>query len=80
MCGVGEKCMCPHVPERNKVSNNTADRRPVDPTPIIQLKVMTTDGEDVTPVDPRSEKALRRSPGANGTQLFMQSRLSLRSI
>nr|XP_018998932.1 uncharacterized protein I203_08530 [Kwoniella mangroviensis CBS 8507]OCF62393.1 hypothetical protein I203_08530 [Kwoniella mangroviensis CBS 8507] len=57
MCGVGEK----------------SDRRPVDPTPIIQLKVMDENGEDITPTDPRSRTSLRRpSPGPNG-MTFMQN-------
>ncbi|WWC87407.1 uncharacterized protein L201_002296 [Kwoniella dendrophila CBS 6074] len=57
MCGVGEK----------------SDRRPVDPTPIIQLKVMDENGEDITPTDPRTRTSLRRpSPGPNG-MAFMQN-------
>nr|ODN85937.1 hypothetical protein L203_04436 [Cryptococcus depauperatus CBS 7841] len=46
MCGVGDK----------------SDRRPVDPTPIIQLKVIDHNGEDVTPVDPRVQPHLRKPP------------------
>ncbi|OCF33977.1 hypothetical protein I316_04323 [Kwoniella heveanensis BCC8398] len=57
MCGVGEK----------------SDRRPVDPTPIIQLKVIDGDGEDITPTDPRARSSLHRpSPGPNG-MTFMQN-------
>nr|XP_019047741.1 hypothetical protein I302_04358 [Kwoniella bestiolae CBS 10118]OCF26671.1 hypothetical protein I302_04358 [Kwoniella bestiolae CBS 10118] len=57
MCGVGEK----------------SDRRPVDPTPIIQLKVIDENGEDITSTDPRSRTPLRRpSPGPNG-MTFMQN-------
>ncbi|WVQ97514.1 hypothetical protein IAU59_004628 [Kwoniella sp. CBS 9459] len=57
MCGVGEK----------------SDRRPVDPTPIIQLKVIDGNGEDITPTDPRARNSLRRSsPGPNG-MTFMQN-------
>ncbi|WWC58933.1 uncharacterized protein I303_101478 [Kwoniella dejecticola CBS 10117] len=57
MCGVGEK----------------SDRRPIDPTPIIQLKVIDENGEDITPTDPRSRTPLRRpSPGSAG-MTFMQN-------
>ncbi|WRT65259.1 uncharacterized protein IL334_002202 [Kwoniella shivajii] len=59
MCGVGEK----------------SDRRPVDPTPIIQLKVIDGNGEDITPTDPRSRNSLTRpspGPGPNG-MTFMQN-------
>jgi hypothetical protein len=55
MCGVGDK----------------SDRRPVDPTPIIQLKVI--DGNAETAPQGGSKKKLRRpEPGSNG-MTFMQS-------
>lgn len=69
-----------YVAELCARSDIAADRRPVDPTPIIQLKVKTSEGEDVTPVDPRTHTThdtkglMRPGPSANG-MLFMQSRL-----
>ncbi|WWD21855.1 hypothetical protein CI109_106343 [Kwoniella shandongensis] len=56
MCGVGEK----------------SDRRPVDPTPIIQLKVIDGNGDDITPADDRSRSLRRPSPGPAGMS-FMQN-------
>lgn len=56
MCGVGDK----------------SDRRPVDPTPIVQLKVIDKNGDDAM-VDGGSRKKLRHpEPGPNG-MTFMQS-------
>ncbi|RXK39850.1 hypothetical protein M231_02907 [Tremella mesenterica] len=63
MCGVGDK----------------SDRRPVDPTPIIQLKVIDKNGDDITHVDPRTRddeagrKALRRPDPGPGGMTFMQN-------
>ncbi|KAK8846536.1 hypothetical protein IAR55_005622 [Kwoniella newhampshirensis] len=56
MCGVGEK----------------SDRRPVDPTPIIQLKVIDGNGDDVTPGDEGSRSLCRPNPGPN-EMTFMQN-------
>ncbi|GMK57691.1 hypothetical protein CspeluHIS016_0405250 [Cutaneotrichosporon spelunceum] len=50
MCGVGEK----------------SDRRPVDPTPIIQLKVKTDKGEEITPMG-------NDGKGRSNGQLYMQN-------
>lgn len=72
MCGVGEKCEC-DAPRQGFLTPPTADRRPVDPTPIVQLEVITSDGEKVTPVGPRSRESTA-SRGANGEgTMYMQS-------
>jgi len=50
-----------------------ADRRPVDPTPIIQLKVMDPNGDDIV-ADESDESELRRpDPGPHG-MTYMQSK------
>jgi hypothetical protein len=53
---------------------SSADRRPVDPTPIVQLKVTSKAGDDLTSDSKGDgEKSLRRpEPGPNGAS-FMQS-------
>ncbi|ORY24133.1 velvet factor-domain-containing protein [Naematelia encephala] len=60
MCGVGEK----------------SDRRPVDPTPIIQLKVIDRNGEDVKSANisdrDDSKRKLRRPEPVQGMS-FMQN-------
>ncbi|ODO01747.1 hypothetical protein I350_06576 [Cryptococcus amylolentus CBS 6273] len=56
MCGVGDK----------------SDRRPVDPTPIIQLKIIDQHGSDITPTDPRHNILRRPEPGPDG-MTFMQN-------
>lgn len=69
MCGVGEKCKCA-VPSGDSFP---ADRRPVDPTPIIQLKVMDPNGDDIV-ADESDESELRRpDPGPHG-MTYMQSK------
>jgi len=70
MCGVGEKCTSLCRAKRTKLTS--ADRRPVDPTPIIQLKVIDGNGEANNDT-PDSSKGLRRpEPGPNG-MTYMQS-------
>lgn len=57
----------------DKGPDTLADRRPVDPTPIVQLEVITSDGENVTPVGPRSrESTAPRGANGDGT-MYMQS-------
>lgn len=72
MCGVGEKCKSENQMTRI-FPDPAADRRPVDPTPIVQLEVITSDGEKVTPVGPRSrESTAPRGANGDGT-MYMQS-------
>lgn len=74
MCGVGEKCKSD---TDDKGPDPTADRRPVDPTPIVQLEVVTSDGEKVTPVGPRSrESTAPRGANGDGT-MYMQSETAI---
>ncbi|WVQ75321.1 hypothetical protein IAR50_004937 [Cryptococcus sp. DSM 104548] len=56
MCGIGDK----------------SDRRPVDPTPIIQLKIIDQHGSDITPTDPRHNILRRPEPGPDG-MTFVQN-------
>nr|KIR45725.1 hypothetical protein I312_05087 [Cryptococcus bacillisporus CA1280] len=56
MCGIGDK----------------SDRRPVDPTPIIQLKVIDPQGDDITPIDPQTKQQIRRPFGSEG-MTYMQN-------
>lgn len=58
MCGVGDK----------------SDRRPVDPTPIIQLKVVDMNEEEVKSDTGVRKKLRHPDPGPNGMS-FMQSEL-----
>jgi hypothetical protein len=59
-----------------------ADRRPVDPTPIIQLKVIDGNGDDLA-VEDKGESSrkgrLRRPDPLPSGMTFMQSKLSLLS-
>ena len=88
MCGVGEKCesMVPQLfflPSSSPVyvkgtlkadASFAADRRPVDPTPIVQLKVIDDNGNNMTThdhSDPTSE--LRRPDPSPTGMTFMQS-------
>lgn len=74
MCGVGEKCK---FKTDDKGPDVAADRRPVDPTPIVQLEVITSDGEKVTPVGPRSrESTAPRGANGDGT-MYMQSETAI---
>lgn len=58
-------------------ADDIADRRPVDPTPIIQLKVIDGNGDDLAVEDGEKKGRLRRpEPGPSG-MTFMQSKLSL---
>ncbi|OWZ65788.1 hypothetical protein AYX14_06125 [Cryptococcus neoformans] len=56
MCGIGDK----------------SDRRPVDPTPIIQLKVIDPQGDDITSIDPQTKQQIRRPSGSEG-MTYMQN-------
>ncbi|ALO69007.1 conserved hypothetical protein [Cryptococcus deneoformans JEC21] len=56
MCGIGDK----------------SDRRPVDPTPIIQLKVIDPQGDDITSIDPQTRQQIRRPSGSEG-MTYMQN-------
>lgn len=74
MCGVGEKCRS-LAPARPHMTDGVADRRPVDPTPIVQLKVIDNNGDDAMSGDhanPSKPRLRRPDPGPSG-MTFMQS-------
>lgn len=66
---------------KDEAETAAADRRPVDPTPIIQLKVVDGNGDHVPPSDPTSRdssdsgkrKPLRRPEAGPHGMSFMQS-------
>ena len=65
-------------PTGGKADGPSADRRPVDPTPIIQLVVIERNGEEVSAAGDSSElgkrKSLRRPDSGQSGMSFMQSR------
>lgn len=63
MCGVGDKCELRASCLRG-TTDTSADRRPIDPTPIVQLKVI--EGDDGGDGLGKSAKALRKPEGASG--------------
>lgn len=45
----------------------------MDPTPIIQLKVIDPQGDDITSIDPQTKQQIRRPFGSEG-MTYMQSK------
>lgn len=73
--GLGTRtCTC----ARRKANSYIADRRPVDPTPIIQLKVIDGNGDDLA-IEDKAEGSrkgrLRRPDPLPSGMTFMQSEL-----
>lgn len=64
------------VPCLGPIADSIADRRPIDPPPIVQLKVTDTNGEDVSIEKEREqEKGKKGKKSKTNSMRFMHSKL-----